>query len=162
MAWADFTINRSAFRVRPGLLLFFIAFLFLWLCGLTTIPGILGKGPSIGRIVALFVATVALTVGSLFLYRDSGSYHSLQMWVTLVAMISLAISIPTFVLFAMVTLRSLMSSHVLFVVSNILTRLREPLAGVAWIGSFFGRGRSRLALVVGSTLMIVLWGSTAS
>jgi hypothetical protein len=29
---------------------------------------------------------------------------------------------------------------------------------VGWIGSFFGHGRSRLFLVTGSTIMVVLWG----
>jgi hypothetical protein len=158
MTWTDFKIDRSAFRVRPGLMIFSIELFTVSLLGLTPIPMFLGKGHTVVRILVLLAATTVLFIGCFSLNKDAESYRTLQMWTTLVAIISIAVSIPAFVLFTAIPVEMLSSSRFWYAASWELIQLGRPLAAVGWLGSFFGRGRSRLLLVIGSTMIGVLWG----
>jgi hypothetical protein len=162
MAWTDFKIDRSSLRIRPGLLLFSIVFSVVLLLGLTPIPRLLGKGHTVARISVLLVATIFILIGCFFLNKDSESYRPWRMWATLVAIICIAVSIPAFVLFTAIPLRMLIWSRFGYAVSRVLMSWGDLLSSVGWVGSFFGHGRSRLFLVIGSTNVAVLWGAARS
>jgi hypothetical protein len=154
-------IERSKIQVRPGLLLFAIVFFTSLLLGITPIPGFLGQDHSTIRTCVLLAGTIIWCVGCYFLYSDSEQYRSLRMSLTVISAICTALAIVALVLFTMITVKTLL--RVPF--GQAITQPLMPhglwgqlLSGVGWLGSFFGRGRSRILLVIGSTVIVTLWG----
>jgi len=160
MASAEIKANQSQFRVRPGLLLFFIVVLALAIFDKTGVATSLAAAPVAAKRAILLAATIATTSGWFLLCKDPEPWRSRRMEIALGAAVVLTVSIPSYVLFTVIPLKFILQFMPLSTAITILTRWREVLADLAWIGPFFGHGRSRIALVVGGTLMLLLWNAT--
>jgi hypothetical protein len=76
------------------------------------------------------------------------------------AAVVLTVSIPSYVLFTVIPVKFILQFMPLSTAITMLSRWREVLADLGWICPFFGHGRSRIAFVVGGTLMLLLWNAT--
>ena len=74
----------------------------------------------------------------------------------------LTISIGDYALYTAVPVKYILAFHLLLRVTDLLNRWQGGLVALGLIGPFFARGRSRLALVVGGTLMFLLWNAVWS
>jgi hypothetical protein len=155
------TENKTIqWRVRPGLLLFFISALALALFYKTGLTGLLAAAPATARQALLLSATIATAFGWLLLWNDFGTFRSWYKRITVAAAAVLSLSISAYALYAVVPLKFIFPFPLVSAVAKALWRWPDVLASLAWIVPFFGRGRSRIALVVGGTLMLLLWAAT--
>lgn len=160
MASAEIKANQSQFRVRPGLLLFFIIVLALAILDKTGLAISLAAASATAKRAVLLVATAATASGWVLLCKGAEPWRSWRMRIALGAAVVLTLSIPSYVLYTVIPLRFIVQFVPLSKAIAMLTRSREVLGEVAWIGPFFGHGRSRIAFVVGGTLMLLLWNTT--
>jgi hypothetical protein len=155
------TENKTIqWRVRPGLLLFFISVLALALFYKAGLAELLAAAPATARQALLLSATIAAALGWLLLWKDFRTFRSCQRWITLAAAMVLSLSISAYALYAVVPLKFIFPFRLVSAVAKSLWGWQDVLASLAWIVPFFGRGRSRIALVVGGTLMLLLWAAT--
>src|SRR5260370_4360868 len=160
MASAEIKANQSQFRVRPGLPLFFIVVLALAIFDKTGVATSLAAAPVAAKRAILLAATIATTSGWFLLCKDPEPWRSRRMEIALGAAVVLTVSIPCYVVVTVIPLKFILQFMPLSTAITILTRWRDVLADLAWIGRFFGHGRSRIALVVGGRRMLLLWNAT--
>ena len=155
-------INRkSSFRVRPGFLLACATFL-----GVVALPGVVSDSYSLKRLF-LLVAALAVASGWFFLLRDREPNPAWRALIALVTSVYLTVSLPVF-LFEMAQIKWLMrnpwnrafSFYVWPWVHWGYNGVILVFLGVA--GSFLGRGRARIAFLVGSILLLILRGATST
>ncbi len=160
MASPEIRVSQPQFRVRPGLLLFFIVIVVLAIFDKTGLAAQLAAAPVTAKRAILLAATVATASGWFLFRRDRESWRSRRMWIALGGAVVLTVSIPSYILFGVIPLKFILQFMPLSTAINMLTRWRDVLAELAWIGPFFGHGRSRIAFVVAGTLMLLLWNAT--
>jgi hypothetical protein len=160
MAWAETKSNQSQFRVRPGLLLFFIVVLALAIFDKTGLAASLAAAPVTVKRTILLAATIVTASGWFLLCKDPELWRSRRIWIALGAAVVLTLSIPSYFLFTVIPLKFILQFMPLTTAITMVTRWREVLADLGWIGPFFGLGRSRIAFVVGGTIMLLLWNAT--
>jgi hypothetical protein len=160
MSWVSAKLERAKFQVRPGLLLFAIVFFGTLLLSLTPLPKFFGHDYPTVRFCFLTLGTINWCFSCFLLYNDSKQYQHLRMSITLFSLLSVAVGVIALVLFTFVPLRILIWSHLDYLVSRTLMpngMWGRAAAELGWITSFFGRGRSRLFLVISSTILLMLW-----
>jgi hypothetical protein len=154
MQWLRLAVESPMLRVRSGLLLFVTALLSIWLYAISPIPGLLSKEEHPGPITVLILllATIALVAASLLLKIDAEQYSSVRLYVAVFAAVCIALSVLSFMLFAVVPFtwigrfsRIPVHSHVAF-------------AYLDFGSSFGGRSKSRVAMVAAATVAALLWG----
>jgi predicted neutral ceramidase superfamily lipid hydrolase len=160
MASAEINAKQAQFRVRPGLLLFFIVVLALAILDKTGLAASLAAAPVTAKRAVLLAATIATASGWFLLCKDAEPWRSWRIWITLAGAVVLTLSIPSYILYSVIPLKFILQFMPLSTAITVLTRWRDLLGEVAWIGPFFGHGRSRIAFVVGGTLMLLLWNFT--
>jgi hypothetical protein len=159
MASAEIKTNESPFKVRPGLLLSFVVVLALAICEKTAIAASLTSGPETAKRAILFLAAISTAYGWFLLWKEPNGNDSKRKWLTIAAAAVLTISIGDYVSYTVVPVKYILAFHLLSRVTDLLDRWQVALAALALIGPFFARGRSRLSLVVGGTLMLLLWNA---
>lgn len=152
--------KQSQVRVRPGLLLALIVVVALAILDKTGLGASLVTAPATVKRAILLGATIATGFGWFLLCKDPKPSRSMLKWTTVVAAVVLTLSIPAYIQYTVIPLEFVLRSRLLIAVATFLFRWRNTLAFVGWIGPFFGRGRSRVAFVVGGTLMFFLWCAT--
>jgi uncharacterized protein YqhQ len=157
----DETLSKeSRLRVRPGLLLFFIGILVLAIYSLSRCDVWLADSPKTVTRSLLLLATASTAYGW-FVFRKEFEHHrSWRMWVALAGSIVLSLWIPAYVLFTVIPVKFYLSFRMLLWISAMAAQWHELPVELAWPCLFFARGRSRIAFVVGGTLMLFLWGAT--
>jgi hypothetical protein len=149
-------MNRThRFRVRGSLLIggaFVLCVAFL--------PGIV-SGSYILKRAFLISASAAIATGWFFLFKDHEPNSTWRVWLAGITSVYLTVCLPAF-LFEMSQIKWLMlhPMHRLFsmYVSPWVHFGFQGLLFVAGgvLGSLFGRGRARVAFLVGATLLLIL------
>lgn len=150
--------RKSLFRVRPIFLIACAAFL-----AVITLPGVV-HGSHILKRVFLLLATLALLSGWFFLLRDREPNSTWRALIALITSVYLTVSVPVF-LFEMSQIKWLMRHPMnrvfaIYVWPWVHWGVLLVLLGV--VGSFFGRGRARIAFLVGSVSLMILWAATGT
>jgi len=161
MASPEKNDDRFQWRVRPGLQLFLFSALAVAICDKAGLAKYLGVGPSVVKYVILVVTVAVTALGWFLLCKDSGTLHARYKWITLIGAVVLTLSIAAFSLFDVVPIKVIVRFDLVSALDTILWRWQGCLLGLAWVIPFFGRGRSRVAFVIGSTLMLFLWAATS-
>ena len=120
----------------------------------------LPPAPATANRAIFLAATIAVGFGWLLLFKDPEPSRPILKWVTVVVAVVLTLSVPAYFQYTFIPLKFIFRSRLLTVVATFLFRRRDVLAVVALIGPFFGWGRSRVAFVMGGTLMFLLWNTT--
>ncbi len=150
--------RRELFRVRPIFLLACAT-----LVAVVALPDVV-HGSHILKRVFLLLAGLALASGWFFLLSDREPNSAWRAWIALLTSVYLTVSLPVF-LFELSQIKWLMHHphHYMFEM-YVWPWVRwgdqgylPVLLGVA--GSFLGRGRARMAFVVGSILLLILRAS---
>jgi hypothetical protein len=147
--------RRNLFRVRPRFLLACAAFIVALI-----LPDAISGNLALQRSF-LLLASIAIVAGWFFLlkYRDQNSRR--RAWVALITSVCLTASVPVFY-YELSPIRWIMH-HPMF--SNYVRPWvhwgYQGYLPVVWgvVGSFFGRGRARIAFLVGSILLWILRAS---
>ena len=160
MASAETTTNQSQFKVRPGLLLLFVVVLALATYERTGIAASFTSVPEPAKRAILFLAAISTVSGWFLLWKEHSANGSKRKWLAISGAALLTISIADYVLYTVVPVKYILPFHLLSGVAGLLDRWQGALAALGLIGPFFARDRSRLALVVGGTLMVLLWNAT--
>jgi hypothetical protein len=153
--------NQFQWRVRPGLLLFVLSVLALGVFDKAGFAKSLGTGPSTWKHAILLVVISVTAFGWFLLGKDSASLRPRYKWITLAAAVVLTLSIAAYAFYDVVPIKFIIPFPLVSALETMLWRLQDGLLGLAWVVPFFGRGRSRIALVIGGTLMLFLWASTS-
>ena len=147
-------------HIRSGLLLLCIIFLLVLVYGATPVFALV-KTSRIAKDVLLFLGALSVAVG--WFYRFKSPANNL-LWRSAIAFVTaayLVLVIPVYY-FELNQWRWFLGSH------PWVSMYAEPWARWRWsqvsvylgvAGSFAGRGRSRIAFVVGATLLMILWES---
>jgi hypothetical protein len=150
--------RKNSFRVRPIFLLAFAAFL-----AVITLPDVVRGGHTLKR-VFLLLATVALASGWFFLLNDRDPNSAWRRFVALTTSVYLTMSVPAF-LFEMSQIRWLIR-HPMHRVFSIYVwpwaRWGFLLVFLGVVGSFLGCGRARVAFILASVLLTILWAATGT
>ncbi|HZR63971.1 MAG TPA: hypothetical protein VFA85_02430 [Terriglobales bacterium] len=128
-----------------------------------TLPGVV-HGNHILKRVFLLLACLALVSGWFFLLKDREPNSLWRASITLLTSVYLTASLPVF-FFELSQMRWLMrdSMHRVFSAYAWLWvhwgshGFLQVFLGV--VGSFFGRGRARIAFLTGSVLLMILWAA---
>ena len=111
------------------------------------------------------LASGAVLTGWFFLFNDHTPNDTLRTWIAVATSIYLTASLPTFLFeispfrwFAFNPMHREFSMYVSPWIYGGFHGLFLVLAGVA--GSFFGRGRARIAFLISSVLLLILWAAT--
>lgn len=94
--------------------------------------------------------------------KEPDADGSKRKWLAIGTAAVLTISIGDYALYTAVPVKYILAFHLLLRVTDLLNRWQGGLVALGLIGPFFARGRSRLALVVGGTLMFLLWNAVWS
>lgn len=159
MASAEIKTNQSQFKVRPGLLLLFVVVVALAICEKTGIATSLTSAPDPAKHAIFFLAVISTACGWFLLWKEPSANGSKRKWLAIAGAAVLTISIGDYVLYTMVPVKYIIAFH-LSGVAGLLFRWQGALVALGLIGPFFARDRSRLALVVGGTLIVLLWNAT--
>ncbi len=160
MAKAEIKTNQCQSKVRPGLLLLFVVVVALATCEKTGIAASLTGVPETAKRAILFLAAISTAYGWFLLWKEPNANGSKRKWLAIAAAALLTISIGDYVLYTVVPVKYILAFHLLSGVASLLFRWQGALAALGLIGPFFARDRSRLALVVGGTLIVLLWNAT--
>jgi hypothetical protein len=153
-------VNQFQKWVRPGLLLFVFSVLALAVFDKAGLAKSLA-GPSAVKCVVLVVTISVTALGWFLLCMDSNTLQPRYKWITLTTAVVLTLSIADFSLFDVVPVRLVVRFNPVHTMATMLLRSPGYLVVLAWLIPFFGRGRSRTAFVIGSTLTLFLWASTS-
>lgn len=150
--------RKKLFRVRPIFLVACAAFL-----AVISLPDVV-HGSHVLKRVFLLMASLALVSGWFFLLRDREPNSAWRAVIALTTSVYLTVSVPVF-LFEMSQIKWLMRHPMnrvfaIYVWPWVHWGFLLVLLGV--VGSFFGRGRARIAFFVGSILLTILWAATGT
>lgn len=146
--------GKQLFRVRPNFILACIAVL-----AVLGAPGAIRGSLPTQRLVLLF-AGVSIASGWFFRFRDRTPNGTWRASIALVTSIYLTTSIPAYCLAFFASVWWVFQHHTFWIFLGPWATWGHVLAYFGVAGSFFGRGRARIAFVVGSTLLMVLMEST--
>jgi hypothetical protein len=139
----------SPFRVRP---------IFLLGCGVSLAVVILPEafsGDRFLQLVLLGVATITVILGWLLLLIYPERNESWRSVISLITFLYLTLSIPVF-LFESSQIKWIARHHSVSVYVRPWVHWGHILVLGSIVGSFFGRGRARIAFVVGATLLAII------
>lgn len=151
--------GKGLFHVRPGLLLLCAAFVLLVVSSLGALPDLI-RGSLFAQGAILLVASAAIAVGWFCTAKYPEPNGTWRASIALITSVYLAVSIPAYFLAVFSTLGWLLHHHVFWAFLRPWARWGYVMVYMAFAGSFFGRGRARIAFVLGATLLLILWEST--
>lgn len=104
---------------------------------------------------SLVIASLAIIFGWYFLVALHDAHPSWRKWIATVTTIYLTLSVPVF-FFEMSQMRWFMHHPLLSKYAGPWVHWGFIMVCLGVVGSFFGSGRARIALVAGSVLLLVL------
>ncbi|HEV7218401.1 MAG: hypothetical protein ACHP8A_02855 [Terriglobales bacterium] len=151
MSSTSHSIDREKlFRVRPRFLLGCA------ICLLVLILPAAIDGRSMVQRLVLVVASLAIACGWVFLWKYREPNQTWRALIALVSSLYLTISPPVF-LFELAPFRWFRGHPALSLYAGPWVHWGYVLVLFGVAGSFFGRGRARIAFAVGATLLLDLW-----
>lgn len=151
--------QKGLFHVRPDLLLLCAAFVLLAVSSLGGLPDLIRRS-LFAQGAILLAASAAIAVGWFCTAKYSEPNSAWRASIALITSVYLTVSIPAYFLAVFSTLGWLLHHHVLWAFLRPWARWGYVTVYMAFAGSFFGRGRARIAFVLGATLLLILWEST--
>jgi hypothetical protein len=157
MTLRDKELNPFQWRIRPGLLLVLGSVLILAIYDKTRLGYSFRHDRETASHAILGAAIVAAAVGLGFLKRDLLSLRSWRKTIALAGVALLALSIVSYASYTLVPLKFIVPHRLVYEVALLCWRWQSTgvLPLLAWIASLFGRGWSRVALVVSGMLLIL-------
>jgi hypothetical protein len=146
--------RKKLFQVRPTFLLACVAVL-----AALGSPGAIRGHQSVQRVLLLF-AGVAIASGWFFLFRDRERNTTWRASIALVTSIYLTVSIPAYCFAFFATFWWIFQHRAVWIFLRPWASWGDVLVDLGVAGSFFGRGRTRIAFLVGSILLLILREST--
>ncbi len=154
---AGVTQPDKLLQVRPAFLLAFLSFSVIVVCLITVSAH---PNHALKRLF-LSLAALALALGWFFLIKDWRSICPWRAWVALITTIYATISLPVFLFemnqiywLALNPMHRRFSAYVSPWVHSSGNGLLLVFLGL--VGSFYARGRSRIALIIANTFLLVL------
>jgi hypothetical protein len=153
--------RKGLLHVRP--IFFFASGVFL---AVVTLPDVV-RGSHTLRRICLWSAALLILLGWYFLVKDRTPNSAWRKLIALITSVYLTVSLPVF-LFEMSQMKWFMR-HPMHHAFALYVRpwvhwgyggILPVFLGV--VGSFFGRGRARVAFLFASTLQMILWAATVT
>lgn len=160
MTSAQSKTSDFQWRVRPGLLLFFVSVLSLAVAGKTGLELCLQTAPMATHAI-LLVAMIATAFGWFVLCRDLGTFRSWHKWTALAGTALLTLSIFAYASYALIPLKFILPFGFAYAIARFFWHWQSMIVipGLGWIVPLFGRGWARIAFVVAGTLMLFVWAA---